>query len=424
MISRSQSLARFLLHAMGLGAASAALLGAGACGGKVVVDPDGSGGGGEGGGGSTTGATSGATSSSSTGGFSCGVPAGQEPVYACLTTPQGEGCPPFDSALVFDDLAAQLNEIGCGGLQVQSIVCGPDPAGKGCCYVAAVMSLECGGRPFVVDGVARTAPLRERADWCEASWPELSGLDKATRNALAAGWAKDAQDEHASVASFARFVLELLAVGAPAELTAAAQRAMGDEIRHAELCFGLATAYGGISVGPGSFPVQAPEPRASIVDVAAAVVREGCIGETLAAFCARVACESAADPAARSVLATIAEDEAEHAALAWRFVAWALGAASGPARVAIAAAVREAFDEALACPLEPAGKAPDVPDRASGSSRLRHHGRLSASERRAALAEGLHGVVRPCARALLDALAAGELRDVVTPAAPARARSA
>jgi hypothetical protein len=48
--------------------------------------------------------------------------------------------------------------------------------------------------------------------------------------------------EHASVAAFARFTLDLLALGAPADLVQSAQQALGDEIAHAELCFGLAGA--------------------------------------------------------------------------------------------------------------------------------------------------------------------------------------
>jgi hypothetical protein len=57
--------------------------------------------------------------------------------------------------------------------------------------------------------------------------------------------------------------------------------------------------------------------------VLSAVV-EGCIGETLAAARANAALEGARDQATRTVLAKIAEDEARHAELGYRYVAWAL----------------------------------------------------------------------------------------------------
>jgi hypothetical protein len=57
--------------------------------------------------------------------------------------------------------------------------------------------------------------------------------------------------EHASVAAFARFVLELLSAGAPLELVEGAGDAMRDELRHTQICFGLASAYAGAPIGPG-----------------------------------------------------------------------------------------------------------------------------------------------------------------------------
>jgi hypothetical protein len=45
--------------------------------------------------------------------------------------------------------------------------------------------------------------------------------------------------------------LELLALGAPAELVEKAHVAALDEIEHARICFALASAYGGERYGPG-----------------------------------------------------------------------------------------------------------------------------------------------------------------------------
>ena len=51
------------------------------------------------------------------------------------------------------------------------------------------------------------------------------------RSAVADAWVRDALAEHASVASFARCMLELMSVGAPPQLLSAAALAANDEVR-------------------------------------------------------------------------------------------------------------------------------------------------------------------------------------------------
>src|SRR5688572_10054793 len=82
-----------------------------------------------------------------------------------------------------------------------------------------------------------------------------SDLFDSARERAAEYWANAGLFEHASVAAFARFALQLLALGAPADLVASAQAAMADEIEHARLCFGLAWRYRGRSVGPSALPI-------------------------------------------------------------------------------------------------------------------------------------------------------------------------
>ena len=69
--------------------------------------------------------------------------------------------------------------------------------------------------------------------------------------------------------------------------------------------------------------------------IAAATVREGGIGETLAAYHAEIAASRAEDPVIRAALSTIADDEARHAALAWRSVAWVLERGGSEVRDAV-----------------------------------------------------------------------------------------
>jgi hypothetical protein len=126
--------------------------------------------------------------------------------------------------------------------------------------------------------------------------------------------------DRADPPTFARFSLELLALGAPAELVAGAAAAKAEETRHAELCFALASAYRGVAVGPGPLSMNGVEPETDLARLVESVVVEGCIGETVAALEAAVVAASVKDPVVREVLEGIATDERRHAELAFRFV--------------------------------------------------------------------------------------------------------
>ena len=72
-------------------------------------------------------------------------------------------------------------------------------------------------------------------------------------------------------------------------------------------------------------------------------IREGCIGETLAALEATEAAANATDPAVRAVLVQIAADEERHALLAFRYVAWAIAGGGEELSAVVAAEIeREA----------------------------------------------------------------------------------
>ena len=202
----------------------------------------------------------------------------------------------------------------------------------------------------------------------------VDGLPLALRRRLAAMWLDDATAEHASVASFARATLELLAVGAPPELVFAAQQASLDEVRHAQTCFTLAALYSGEAAEPGPLPV--PTLRSpDLMSLACDTFVEGCIGETLAALAALRAARHCQIPAVREALTGIADDEARHAELAWATLAYAVRN-GGPE---VAAAVR-----ALAEPLRAAAMAADDMTDATDANELPTalllaHGRLPAA---------------------------------------------
>jgi hypothetical protein len=260
------------------------------------------------------------------------------------------------------------------------------------------------GRPFLVQGHVRTSELELTPAWraptlCASA---ATDLDAETRRALAEYFARAGLMEHASVAAFARFSLQLLALGAPPELVAAATRAMADETRHAQHCFELASRYAGTDLGPGALDVDGALGAVELLEVVDMVVAEGCIGETAAALEARWAAESATEPEVRAVLLGIADDESRHAALAWEFVAWAAQRdAQVPARVraAIDAARRE---QALSAP-DARGARAD----ASHSKALAAHGVLSESARSDARAVVLREILPELAASLGARLPAG-----------------
>ncbi|HXK18587.1 MAG TPA: ferritin-like domain-containing protein, partial [Polyangiaceae bacterium] len=202
----------------------------------------------------------------------------------------------------------------------------------------------CVGRPFLVADTARVAPVTARADWFSAasSTPSLAYLTTSERAALAEHWTKMGQMEHASIAAFARFSLQLLALGAPSDLVEACTQALADETAHAKLCFGIASAYAGRAIGPGPLDVSRSLEVTSLVDIVDLVILEGCFGETGAALEALEAADAATDPVIVAAYSQIAADEQRHAELAFRFVRWALERDPQSTRARIAAALSAA----------------------------------------------------------------------------------
>ncbi len=221
-------------------------------------------------------------------------------------------------------LAYEIFGGGSCGYYVNGYACTEVWQGQ-CCYTVNVFEDDiCGkGRPLMVEGRPRVADAVPGDDWAEPTVRAGQAVDDATRARVAAHWLEAGLDEHASIASFARFVLELTAVGAPPTLLAEAASAMRDEVRHAKLAFTLSQRFGAAPLQPGA--LQPPPSRpAKLEDVMVATIVEGCVGETIAAAEAELAAERATDPMVASALREIAADEARHAGLAWRFVMWAL----------------------------------------------------------------------------------------------------
>ena len=160
------------------------------------------------------------------------------------------------------------------------------------------------------------------------------------------GWREDAGEgdslaemvrlEHASVTAFAELAGQLAELEAPAGLIERCRVSAEDEARHVDLLVGLGAVRPVEAVVCGSSGV-------SRLAIALHNATEGCVSETWAALLARYQAEHAEEPVVRRAFAQIAEDESQHAQLAWELHAW-LCAGLSPAQVeAVEAARAEAL---------------------------------------------------------------------------------
>jgi hypothetical protein len=243
------------------------------------------------------------------------------------------------------------------------------------------------GRPFTTADGPREASVRRGGDW-QVGDAFAAPLDDALRAEVVASWSATALAEHASIASFSRFQLELLALGAPADLLARAAAAIADEARHAEHAFRVASRFAGQAIEPGPLSIDGALDRSTdVVAVLTGAIHEGCINETIAAMGVQRLADQVADPSLAADLRAIADDEARHAELSWAFVRWLLS--ERPEFVPVA---REAF---ASFPLPEAPEADDDP-------RLAAWGVMGAKAQHQVATEVLQRVIEPCAEALFS----------------------
>ncbi len=194
--------------------------------------------------------------------------------------------------------------------------------------------------------------------------------------------------EHAAVASFARFTMQLMSMGAPADLIAEATRAQGDEIRHALDCLTVASDLSEETLGLGQLNIEGALVGATDVsDILVDTIREACVNETVSAAQCQAAADEAQEPTIKAMLTQIAIDEQRHATLAWRTVRWIL--AEHPDLRDLAAGT---FVHAIAHPFVTS----DDPGTDLGA-----FGALSASQDQEVAASVVRQVIRPCMDALL-----------------------
>ena len=171
------------------------------------------------------------------------------------------------------------------------------------------------------------------------------GLESAPAG-LADQWRENGKTEHASVAAFARLTLDLMALGAPPALIRTVNEDALDEIRHAELCFSLASAMDGKRIGPAPFP-QAQRvstlPRSrrlALTKLAVDSLVDGALHEGVSARIIAKLSQRCAIPAIHAALKEIAADEGRHAAHGWAVTRWCFEEGGDAVAFALAGAVR------------------------------------------------------------------------------------
>ncbi len=188
---------------------------------------------------------------------------------------------------------------------------------EACCYRRAY-ELAVPGRPLRSGADLLLPELRTRA----LGQPQHERLGGEL---LQVDWSESARYEHASSASFMRFALDLLALGAPRALVDAACIAARQELQHAQLALSLARLqngdeadFGGAALSP---QLVQESPGARVLRVARELLIDAALGEGQAAL---EAFEQAAvaPPEIQPALQQLARDETEHALLGWRSLAW------------------------------------------------------------------------------------------------------
>ena len=223
------------------------------------------------------------------------------------------------------------------------------------------------GRQIRSAGRILLPPVDEGDSWTGAGLSSSGPIgvidtdDETTRDAVAAQWRENGRTEHASVAAFARLTLDLMALGAPPELVADANRDALDEIRHAELCFGLARAIDGRVQSPGAFPEAARARTLSrsrtlaLAQLAVDSLVDGALHEGVSArIIAKLArrCEA---PAIQAILKELAADEGRHARHGWDVVRWCLAEGGEPVARALEGAL-EALPKTMSSPMPDAAR--------------------------------------------------------------------
>jgi hypothetical protein len=234
----------------------------------------------------------------------------------------------------------------------------------------------------------------------------------AAASALGRYFAGLAHLESAAVVAFAILERELGEHDAPAELIAAARKALGDEVRHADIMGRLAQRF---AAKPAPVELEKRK-RRCLLEIALENATEGCVRETYGALSAHYQATAADDPELRGAWAIIAPEETEHAELAHALHRWLMPKLSEDERQGVVSALRETLQalssELLVEPEAELVSGAGVPDAAH------------ARQLYGALERELFSLTQSDSRyAIRSPISSGESADVLPCASPPQAGS-
>jgi hypothetical protein len=147
--------------------------------------------------------------------------------------------------------------------------------------------------------------------------------DESARELAARVWSFRLGSELEAAQRFGALAPRLRAAGASGVVIGMAEEAVGDELRHAELCRQLVRHFGG---------APPPEPEIALRWTAPAVVEDrdrllyeivalSCVTETLSTALLGELVARATDPVCRQAMHAILRDEVNHSRLGWAYLA-------------------------------------------------------------------------------------------------------
>jgi hypothetical protein len=151
--------------------------------------------------------------------------------------------------------------------------------------------------------------------------PAIGALSDEVRLAVATAWRRRARNELSTSTVFATLTRSLVGLSAPRAVVRQAAEAVADEVRHAEICDHVATAYWPAAPAPEPSPVAAPLGREGGEESALAsllyVIMQSCINEGVACAYLQRGMAEATFELPRAAVRDILEDEIHHARFGW-----------------------------------------------------------------------------------------------------------
>jgi hypothetical protein len=206
-------------------------------------------------------------------------------------------------------------------------------------------------------------------------------------------WKVSLRYEHASVASFARFAIDLMTIEAPLEMIERAQKCSLEEIEHAKIC---ALVVGKImaakegenerfAVKLGKFPKHHVEFDGDLARLCKAVAFEGCINESIAAAHLLYASQLCSNESLKALLKYVAEQEWGHAVFAFDCFYWMMEQLPLEDRISIQSKIENELRDVL----------DNLKKNTKGNERCEAFGVLSGLEEGLVRAQVVHKILMP-----------------------------